>query len=816
MNDVTRREFLGTGALGATGLLHTPPAIERLLAALHGGFALEIRALDRLSLTGISWVELGPTTPVAGVRLRWLSPALFPRDKKYEPLPTTYVIERAPLTDKLIPSTHWRKIDVGTTPTCHAPETWWSTVMTRRSTMPLLFTPSPGPVQVLTFVYRGASTTCRLRDSRGRTVADLQVEDGQRVYYEAAEITDAMFLSVGDSSVRLSESFSLNLRGDQEHDLAFEQIAEIDADYVLDSASTLPRERLDGFSSLTPSDWYQLNLLAREASAEVTTSPAHPNNFLSARQALAATIAARWEYAVLTGFGFYDGPRRRATTIDRIRDTVLKAPPNQALVYRVRETGSRSNKLSVANARVSNLFVLDPGTAPALRPPENVAYSPGTIVVSADPDRLDGSGLPAAIYSARTVLSWEHTADPPALGIEVSERVSKSQLSGRPGYADEIRLYANGRSVTHKIGKVRRAIEVPFADITIKGMVRSIDGWDRVSTDVPISAASFELDFRPNGPQLSSCTITEVANPKEVNLERDASATPWKPHELLKALGGELHVYARIMPPAEQVVTVAMPVRTAPDTLQATVSGIDSATLAKFTNGVFVSGDFRADIVAIAGLVVTLEAFEDVDPDLGSEVLFPPGEATLAQLDTDPALWRFVSKVTDALSALPFRLTVVDTSLTAPSRVEKAEYAWRVVYKGLDGASKAGPLGNVVTAMRYPDRPPVSPPFTVSSAGKDYAGRIGLIVTLTADASTSDSFTMSWAPGPITDYAAANAFAAVAMSGLLGSQGALEKRVLFDLIDVGRFTAGDPITVGVRNVNSSGQTGDYKLVQTSL
>ena len=742
----------------------------------------------RTYLSAIGWVDEKPE----GNRLRWHLPAGTPTASgRIVGFPSKILVERAPArADFLEFGRHG--LSLASIP---YPVSMWSSPQDIDAPpFPelLRIDMSPG-VQGITFVFAGPiAAPAELRNGAGVRIKKATLNPGEHVYWE---VPDGVELKVMGFGARLEQFRTLDAFKGPGVD--WEVIAEITFDEGLDSSFADVAPRFSPGTSLTTARWAELQALVVDARSWVPAPPPLPRE-TSPFEGFALMTGLRWEYAVVAGLGFCDGPGHGRSELDGLRD-ILREPAPYDLLYRVVPVSSDKAY------QPSNIVPVRCGLAPPLAAPpppvfvsadvrlraEKPALVPATIAAAAGFARLQRS----FDYSVRAELEWS-VSDARAIGVEIEEEHDASAVTGAP--ASHVRYACRTLSDSDTLASAiqPREFEVPFPDVRIRAVARAFDGWDRWS---PVSGMGpwrgLDLKHSPFGPAIQSGDYRE--GNVELRLE------PWSPDSIVRATGGVVEILRQTASPRTVQVNVntVAPVVGMPGLFEAQFAPLLTSP-SDFAGGTFSTGLVALPIQSITG---TDFRFQLPDADGGSSV--GPGLITLKQSPHHAPLWSVVKNVpvpnvsvTLSFSdALP--ITTTSTALT---------YATRVRYWG----PRRGPIAGLGQAMVHRVPVVVPPPFDVSILSLDFFGRALVRLHLNAPAGGS-KFRVFIADGL---YDASDpAFAQSAEPGLYEAREPLGGTELFDMLNL-PILSNQPaeVTIAVQRIGNDGGMSDFSAVQYSF
>lgn len=742
----------------------------------------------RIHLSALGWIDDAPR----GHRLRWHYPVEEIVDGGgYLGLPKRIVVERAPLDSK----------DLYQHPLASSayPYAWWEA---RPDVSVAAFAPPhtvtlPAPVQGIRFDYKGSAARIVIRNATSDIVAfDRLVADGDSVYAEAA-LLDTVELYA--TWAMLSNFHVLDLF--KSHGLPFEKIAELQvaATFAAPLATVAPR--YDQPVTIGATEWSELvdAVDAANASSPASEDPGSP----TAWQSVQIVLGLRWEFALLGGFAFFDGPRNVASTLDTLGD-VLKAVPGTFMAYRVRDADGPAGR--------SNLVVCAPWPAAALAAPGSPWYVEPEVRLREARSALPGIGSLASHaslrhytpllafdgdYNVRTTLRWQQN-DPRALGVEIEEVVSASPAIGSPARTASFTSRSRRVDDPPLQGSVARNFDVAFIDVTLRSRARAVDAWDRTSAPSPWSPVTpLVLRHEPMAPPLRSGSHGGGVT----RLQRavgELGMPDWQPDPIVEKAGGHVLIFRRTVTPRTSNGAASAPWPVAPGRYRVSVTGVPD--LGDFVGGTLSVGSFSDTIVAAASSTVDVNI-----PDNGGPVnLFAAGSARLSQNPLAPALWSHVA--TFPAVGLPSEL-VFSEALPPPPGLVVDSYGARVAFLG-----RLGPLGTVATSIRTVAVPDVPPPFTVDVLGIDFYRRTMIRLRFTTPPDVG-RYTVWWADGNVPP----GEFPRRGASGTYGAQQPAGGDVLYDVLPLPIPAHVDrTVTIGVQQVMDAGVQGNFKTAVVVL
>jgi hypothetical protein len=736
----------------------------------------------RIHLSALGWIDDAPR----GHRLRWHYPLqALTAAGGYLGLPEKIIVERAPLDSQDF-------YDKGPVSAAY-PYSWWQSlpdisifgfVAPHEHTL-------ASPVQAIRFNYQGSPARIVIRDSANGGVAfDRLVSDGDEVYAEGVLIDS--FAIYGLWSM-LKQIFVLDLFLD--HGLTFEPIAEIAVADTYGQSLAAIAKRYDQPTTIGAAEWNDLVTAVADANA---SSPAtEVEGTPTAWDTVQVLLGLRWEYALLGGFGFFDGPRSDSCVLDQLGAGVLHGPPGVHMAYRARDASGPAGH--------SNLSLCAPWPASALAAPnapwyvnpevrlrEGKTVFASSSVISAHASLANFVPLLTfdGDYTVRTTSAWQQN-DARALGVEMEEAVSPSPATGAAGRTTTFMSRSHNPDDPPMQATLARVFDVSFIDVTLRSRVRAIDAWDRVSAYSAWSGTTpLNLRHEPMAPPLETATYT-AGTARIMRAVGRPGVPDWQPDPIVKHAAGEVHLYRRTTKPRVANVTASAPLALSPGLYRVNVTG--ASTLSDFVGGTLSVGSFSDTVVAASGSSVDIAI-----PDNGGAVtLFSAGAGRLSQDPLTPALWTYVAKF--PAIGLPTELVFSDL-LPVPSGLAIESYSSRVAFLG-----RVGPFGNIATAIRQPAVPVVPPPFVVDVLGLDFYRRTMIKLRFTTPPG-SGRYTIWWADGTVDD----DDFPRRGAAGRYGAQQPANGDVLYDVLPLPIPAHLDrTVTIGVQQVLEGGVQGNF-------
>jgi hypothetical protein len=733
-----------------------------------------------IHLSAIGWITDAPQ----GNRLRWDYPLqTLDANGQYLGLPKTLIVECAPVESR----------DLFKPPQASVgyPVQWWDHHgdITLASLVPLLVHPLVRHAQAVAFTWRGVAT--RIIFTVGEEqVAQRFVADGEDVYLEAVRIETIIIL---DTHGTLENLRTLDLFADR--NLEWRPLAEIAVagSFAVDLATVAPRYEIT--PTISQPDWQKLADLANDGQTS-TPAQAQPGN-LTDWESFSLVIGCRWEFALLAGFAFFDGPRTRFCELDQFPGHVLESLPDIMMAYRVRDADRRAD--------ISNLVLCLPMHAPPLSPPSTPVYiSPevrlnrpkssqslalaggvtlkGAMLNFSPLTRFDGD------YHARLTMRWQQP-DPRAIGAEFDEIVSASAIAGSAAQRRQFLSRTRRPVDIPPQVSLARSFNVDFPDVTLQARVRAMDAWDRVSAfSAWTPATPLALRHEPEAPPLAFVTY-DAGTVRIIRSVGVPGVPDWEPDTFVDKVSGQVFIYRQTTAARTADAVFGMPLPITDGLYRTTVSSVTN--LGDFVGGSFTVGGFTENIHTVVGTEIHFRA---------DKTSFAPGTGRLVQDNKHPALWTKVAAY--PIANLPTELVFSDP-LPPPASSAVESYCARLAYYG-----RLGPASNIVKALRTAPVPAVPPPFTIEILGVDFFHRTMLKIRFTTPVS-SGRYRVWWAPGIV----AAADLGRVGATGQYTGQEAQTGALLYDIIvlPVPQYV-GRTVTIGVQRVTEGGLQSAFMTV----
>ncbi|MBB6732920.1 hypothetical protein [Cohnella zeiphila] len=734
-------------------------------------------------LSALGWIGDKPE----GNRLRWRVPMGEPDGAgRYLGLPKEIIVERAPFD---LRSYSKRFAAAYST-------TWWETLGSPAVGGIFLADEYklPGPVQAVSFVWQGGPARIEFLNGREGTREGMRTAvNGDAISVEGSAIDTIAVLGTGGTLANLRVLDLFRDRG-----LDWQPIAEIAVERSFTADLDTVAKRYGQPTTLSEREWDELKQAAQKAiaSGPADAVPGEP----TAWETLELLMGIRWEFALLCGFAYFDGPDATGCEFDKLTDRPLERPQSfseiLAYAYRVRDPDS---------GETSNMAVVPLTMAPPLNAPIAPQVVGAEVRVPEAPSPAEGSAgstgslklftpLPFLPETYRAQLTHAVTlSDEQAQGAELEEAVGASPTTGAGEERRSFFLRSHRPEDPPSFYEAARSVDVSFPDVRIRSRARALDAWDRLSDYSPWSAPVLpELRHEPLPPTFES--VSYASGTASIVL----SDPDWQPDSLVRKTGGRLAVYRQTAVPrtADAVFGAAVPAGSG--LYRATVSGVGS--LADFIGGTLSVGGYTETIAAVSGTEVV---FRLPDQAGTAAAVFGPGSGRLVQDLKHPSLWTHVADF--PAEHLPDTLLFSDP-LPAPAGVSVVSYAGRLSYFG-----RLGPFGGIVRGLRYPETPVVPPPFTVEPLGIDFYHRTLLQLRFTVP-SPDGAFTVWWCDGE----AGAEELASRGAPGSHKAQTAKDGLYLYESLALPIPQHSDRmITIGVQRVGEGAQS-DFAVVSCRL
>lgn len=729
----------------------------------------------RIYLASIGWIEDAP----AGNRLRWT----YPTQEKdgsgnFIGFPESVVVERARL-DEDIPDikpirTSSGIIDVPSA--AMVPITWWEDLGTVSISgiFPLSYKLT-SPAQAVSFTYHGSATRLLIKDSEDdQLVAERMLSDGDTFYLEASSMDEFIFLTF---SADLQDFRTLDLMKDR--GLDWETIAEIRVRETWNSTYEEVQMRYDHPPSITLDEFEEIKALADLAirSTPEMIMPDRPSPW----QIIDTVLGVRWEFALLFGYAFFDGPRSDASPIDTVAG-LLESVPTYPVAYRVRDKSDRVGK--------SNVVVCPPVLAKPLSTPSVPQYIDPTV-------RLTDKGT----FDATLVLRWQQF-DARAIGVEVEEEIGASPSISSMAKSHTFFNRSHRPEDPPFQGSVDRSFDVPFYDVNLRARIRAQDSWDRVSTFSSWTGFTpLLLYHEPWPPSLASARFDDMGR-VHVLRQGNPGVDDWQPDVVVKHASGRVNLYRSR--PGKNARVEKVNVRT-PINIEGRVYKTNLISVpvnsADFEGGYLVAGQLKTRITKIVGS----DLFFEIPGDDDSITVFKEDVGTLQQNPKHESLWLKVKEF--PVNDLPIEL-LFDDPIKGPSgKGDVVSCYTRLSYLG-----RLGPSSNIVHAIKLPHVPEVPPPFSVELLGIDFYNRTMIKIRFT-ETVTGGMYSVWWADDALTS----NQFPVAGVPGLYGGQNAYQNRILYDVLSlpIPRLKSRT-VTIGVQEVNEGRGQSNFQTVQVTL
>lgn len=736
------------------------------------------KLIMKLFLSSIGWIDDEPR----GNRLRW---SLDNELLNEIGLPDNVVIERANIPYKIPQNFH-------TSVSQNYPSDWWDKYKTKSLISPFL----PGtvikgtipvalkqkrPVQAIRFRYHGpdhVKMKVYYRKMK-KHILTKTLKDGEDVCVEAPYFDEIRFLSY---RVRLENIETLDLY--KERELNFDQITLINVKNTLTADFAEVLERYNYVKrTFNENDWQDtLNLLNKVSTYDsLLIQNAKPNPWAMFQ----SLLATRWEYAVLFGFGFSDGPDTNRNYIDKIGQDLLQNLLGDATVYRVTAKWKLSGGKKFAVR--SNLSLCPPVSITPLQPPGVPDCSDCQVRLADNDD-----------YIAKLKIHFQQN-DKYALGYEFRQEITESEHLGSASYFEDFEYRSQMAEDQPKKAVLSRTLSVPFFDVQTRVRARSTDAWDRVS-DYSDWADYYSFQF------IHHVLPPRIKEDYEAGLcphyTRDGTVilhlNDWQPDHLVTNVpNSRVCVFRRIDEP--HIITVNATSAVIDSQNRFSTCILDTNNLERFREGYIIANNNKFPIIDIQPPSVYFR----VTPNLSfSFPVFQEGRIKLQQSGMYQDLWTKITEfpVTDfPLDNLQFNDSAI---VEINESLEILQYTLRVAY--LDRLSQAG---NVVTVLKHPAIPVTPPPFTINIIGTDYYGRTIIRLQFNS-ALTGGQYCLYWADGALY----ADTFKNTSQQAEYGIQPIFNNRYLYDAIPVSILNdTTKTITVGVLQINDGGKKSGFQI-----
>jgi hypothetical protein len=693
--------------------------------------------------------------------------------------PETILVERAPVDEDIPqgkPPTAALALPAAFPAAATVPLSWWDDHGTISLTgfLPIRHR-LPSPVQAVSFTYNGPTARILVRDSgNDRLVADRVVSHGDFFYLEAPAMDEFIVLAFFAHFVDFKTVDLFKDRG-----LSWETIAEIRVADTGDFSYDEVGLRYNMPLTLSTDEWNELVELA--GLAQVSTPGTVTKGDPTPWEGFFIALGIRWEFALLYGHGFFDGPRTKISPLDEIDEgKLLKTVPPLAMAYRIREKEKRVG--------TSNIVVCPPWVAPPLIPPGVPQYIDPEVRLT-DEDR----------FEATLSMRWQ-SFDARAIGIEFEEEISASPSIGSPPQTDVFQNRSRRPEEPPFRGETARTLDVPFHDVLLKTRGRATDGWDRASAPSAWTPPTpLALRHEPPPPPLASARYNG-GTLRIVRQVGDPDFPDWQPDRVVREATGRVSVYRQVAQPRTENVGVSAPIHVEGRLYKTAIPGV--ATASDFADGFLIAGRVKASITRIVGADFYFEA---PDEGGGSVTLFDTGPARLQQSPKNEGLWTMVADFSAV--GLPPELVFSDPVPGSTGKADVLSYCTRISYLG-----RIGPSSNVAQAFRIPATPIVPPPFTVEVLGIDFYDRTMVKIRMTTPAS-GGKFSVWWADGALTGAQ----FSGQGVPGEYGAQTAENGLFLYDVLSLPiPKNVNRTVTIGVQQVNEAEGQSNFSTVHFVL
>ena len=625
--------------------------------------------------------------------------------------------------------------------------------------------------RIISFQYSGPDTRILIRDSgEGRIVADQFLKNGENFLFFGSAADELVFLNF--PHIELKNLLTVDLF--RERALDWETIAEIRVKDAISASYDQVISRYDPATILTRSEWDEFVQLMQSAQNSVTSSSTRDDSNLW--QAVNLIIGARWEFAVLFGYGFADGPHLRTNSIDTIDiSKILSTIPKQVMAYRVKELGRGDMS--------SNIALCYPWLAGPLVPPSALMYSTATV-------RLKEENQ----FEASTVISWNQANGLNILGTEFEEEIGSSRNIGSLPISN---FFENrSRKTTDSISEntLLRILDVPFHDVLLRVRARSVDGWDRVSVFSHWSMPTpLRLEHTPTPPALVSAVHRDGVTKIRRQLANSGSPV-WKPDVVVDKSRGKIFIYRKTGDPKSVSGRATSPIQVNGSLYK---TNVNVPNHIDFKNGFIIAGNITMKIDDVIGSDFF---FNGADSGASFFRLFSEGPVILLQDPGDISLWTKVSEFS-ALD-LPAELIFNDPVVLPPYTTTILSYHARISY--LDRLSPPSNIAQAISLARNLNSPP---PFTASSLGIDFYMRTLVQIQFTNPV-VDGSYSIWWADGIFDE----EQFSLQAVPGTYLRQTVHRQLYLYDILSLPIPRHRERIvTLGIQQQNEYGLKSPFVI-----
>jgi len=771
----------------------------------------------KISLSATGWIEENPI----GNRLRWRYPKSWV-DIQGRPLglPETIVIQRAPITVKYDSDT---KIH---SPARMYPPSWWDQKYNLRleNIENINMVMLPEPVQVIKFQYSGQNDNRLIfKDSATKTIVGEHVfHNNEKFTLEAHRIDQIWFDFWGE----LKDFETLNLY--KERNLHWETLAEIKVRETLVSSADVVSSRFP--NSILDNDqkieiWGEILEFQNEFGERpkrvfdddcgcFRTEP-------SKWDAYDFFATSRWEFAVLLGEGFYDGPRNCISPLDRIIGLTLDKIPPEVMAYRVYEKEGRTEP--------SNIVICYNRVEPPLVPPE--APIAGDSVIRFNNARSSKPGIQMEELEIQTNYNIiASQLENRGIGFEIEE---KALYDSPEGIIEKKSLDQSkkrfGDPVIRNI-EMQKIAPAESCYASTSARARTIDGWDRESifSDYSIPRKSIVV-HHPIPPPLDSASIIQSENSSNnirIRRKSEEEGFPeWKPDRIVTECDGKINIYRRDPAITQRTETchASSPIQVGINSYEFR-STVDNhiAHPDHFIEGYIISNSIKLKITRIETNGIQTHFFIESPstPYVESSEIFPAGQIVLQENPMNLRLWVKIAEFSS--TKLPHVLEVYDPIFPDGDETRTVSYCARIsFFNGIENI--IGPSSNIIQVVYIPTPPTIPPPFNVAILGVDFFNRTMIKITLTTPVS-SGFYSVCWAAGEYkTDdeniLENRRKFGEVATPGIFGKQSIFNDKFLFELfalpipLENGKEIK---VTIGVQKVDNVGGQSDFEIIPITL
>jgi hypothetical protein len=738
----------------------------------------------KIYLSALGWV---PEKPV-GNRLRWVYPVDKVKGNHYYGLPETIIVERANLNEDIPVESFTQGPKPNLVPAL--PYSWWDNygdVQPFGFMLPKNF-PLQSSVQGVHFTYSGSDTLLRIMGPDGEVISSHMVQNNDVIISQAHEISNIQVFAFGATLKALK---TIDLFRDRQ--LPWKDIATINVADTVNFSLIDASKRYNLTPTIKSKEWDEFVEVALKAT-ESNPFDDRLSDEPSMWKAFQLLMGIRWEYAVLFGHGFLDGPHADIPEKDWInQDLILEIKPTSAVAYRIRD--ARTNIRScVAVCLPQDVHSLQKPTTPIYKNPKV------RLTYESDPEKLD---VEIPKFVANYKIGWTQ-ADVLALGVEIQEEIKEA---GADSASKTINYTCRTKQPDEQLleGMIERSQDVPFHDSKIRCKAWAVDGWDRVSSKTAWSSwTKLDLEHYPQPPNLIN--VTWNSGTATLHRQKGDDIYPgWKPDPVIeKDPNAKVFVYRRKTGqagvPSILEFNVVSPVLVKDNHYKVEV--LDAFSLNKFEGGYMIQQPYKEQITGISGSTI----YFDTSPG-GDGTTFSAGKMKLQENPLNLSLWDKVAEF--YANNLPDPMVFQDYLPEVGEIADVLSYHTRIIYLG----GRIGPPSNTVQAMRIPKPPDKPKPFTVDQIGIDYYNRTMIKITFTQPVS-GGKYTVWWARGKCNSI---EAFGEKAVQGVMQAQSAYKNLYLYDILAIPLpQKVSSQITIGVQRVGDGGAQSRFETLLVDL